>query len=186
MKKYILLPTLLFVIACSNNSRTAATVNNSKDATIVNEMTDSINADNIVEEEVDGDGKSLNDIRFAKFKDEDWLDNDYIRQLRKYLDDYNSGKIKDDGLDPYKDKVKGEFVIWNAEPFLLGGLFIQFVFIDSPDDIFSSWVYSDVDEETESVTGYEVHGVKIEEGKSGFTKERILQIIKEEKKLKLW
>ena len=33
-------------------------------------------------------GKSLNDILFANFKDKDWLDNDYIRTLRKYIDSF--------------------------------------------------------------------------------------------------
>lgn len=31
-------------------------------------------------------GKGLNNIRFANFKDEDWRDNDYICCLRKYLE----------------------------------------------------------------------------------------------------
>ena len=35
-------------------------------------------------------GKSLNDIRFDGWEDSDWLDNEYIRTLRKYLDDYSN------------------------------------------------------------------------------------------------
>ncbi len=53
-----------------------------------------------------------------------------------------------------------------TEPFLAGGLFIQFVFIDSPQDIYSSWVYSDVDPEAGAVTNYSVRGVKKEDEKS--------------------
>ena len=34
-------------------------------------------------------GKSLNDIRFDGWERSDWLDNEYIRTLRIYLDDYN-------------------------------------------------------------------------------------------------
>lgn len=36
-------------------------------------------------------GKTLNDIRFKDWDRSDWLDNEYIRTLRKYLDDYNKG-----------------------------------------------------------------------------------------------
>lgn len=39
--------------------------------------------------------KSLNDIRFEGWKEQDWLDNEYIRALRKYIDAYNKGEIED-------------------------------------------------------------------------------------------
>lgn len=135
---------------------------------------------------ITGKGKSLNDIRFADFKDEDWLDNDYIRCLRMYIDDYKNGKVEDSTLDKYKDKIQGQFVIGSAEPYLLGGLFIQFIFVDSPSDIFSVWVYSEVDEDTERVTGYSTRGITFEDENSGFTKERILELVKEHPELKLW
>ena len=180
---------VLVLMACSSNNK-AAIADNSKDTTAVriNDGTpDTSSIKNSEGELGDGtNGQSLNDIRFANFSDDDWLDNEYIRTLRKYINDYNDGKIKDNGLDPYKEKVRGKFVVWKAEPFLLGGLFIQFVFIDSSDDIFSSWVYSDVDEGAKSITGYTVHGVKMEEDKSGFTKERILEIVEQEDNLKLF
>ena len=130
--------------------------------------------------------KGLNDIRFAHFEDKDWLDNDYIRCLRKYLDDYLSGKIEDDGLEPYKEIIQGKFVLGDTEPFLLGGLFIRFIFLDSPNNMFSAWVYSDVDEDREVVTGYSVRAIKLEDDNSGFTKNRILELVKEHPELKLW
>lgn len=40
-----------------------------------------------------GTRKTLNEIRFDGWERSDWLDNEYIRTLRKYLDDYNSGKV---------------------------------------------------------------------------------------------
>lgn len=132
------------------------------------------------------DSICLNDIRFADFKDEDWLDNEYIRCLRRYLDDYNSGKIKNEELDQYKEKLKGKFVIGNVEPCYYGGLFLQITFIDYPDDVFSSWVYSSVDEETKTVLDYEVRSFTLNEKKSGFTKEEILKAVKEHPELKLW
>ena len=136
--------------------------------------------------EYEGGGKGLNDIRFADFKDEDWLDNDYIRCLRKYLDDYNNGKIKDEGLDQDKEMLKGKFVIGWAEPYIMGGLFIQFIFIDYPNDIFIAWVYSGVDEEKEEVLDYEVRSISLDEEKTGYTKEDILEIVKEHPEFKLW
>lgn len=133
-----------------------------------------------------GNGKGLNDIRFANFTDKDWLDNEYIRCLRKYLDDYNSGNIKDEDLDPYKEKVCGKFVIGSCEPYLFGGLVISIMFVDNPDDVFSAWVYSSVDEKTETIMDYSVRGIWHEEEKSGFTKEEILTLLKEHPEQKLW
>ena len=127
------------------------------------------------------DQKSLNDIRFANFKDTDWSDNEYIRQLRKYIDSSCNGDPA-----PEEGKVRDKFVLCTSEPFILGGLFVQFVFLDSPEDLFSSWVYSDVDIETETVTGYSVHGIKLEDNNSGITKEYILESMKKDPKLKLW
>ena len=138
------------------------------------------------EEEEDSLLESLNDIRFADFQDEDWLDNDYIRTLRQYVDEFNQGKIEDETLKPYRNATKGKFVIGSVEPALLGGLFIMFTFIDQPDDIFSVWVYSDVDETTKQVTNYSVEGIKHEDMKSGMTKEEILQIVKERPDVKLF
>ena len=106
--------------------------------------------------------------------------------MRKYIDDYNKGKIQDESLDKYKDKIKGKFVIAWAEPSLIGGLFIQYIFIDHPDDVFESWVYSTVDEEKEVVLDYEVRSVMLGDEKSGYTKQEILDLVKEHPELKLW
>lgn len=132
-------------------------------------------------------GKSLNDIRFANFKDKDWIDNDYIRALRKYIDDYKSGKVKDEELNMYKDDIQGKFVIGRTEPFLLGGLFIEFIFVDKPENSFSVWVYSDVDEQKKTVIGYSVRDIRQEEQNSGFTsKQQILNLLKEHPEYKMW
>ena len=130
--------------------------------------------------------RGLNEIRFENFTEEDWLDNEYIRCLRKYLNDYNSGKIKDRNLDPYKDKVRGSFVIGSCEPSLLGGLDLKIMFVNNPDDVFYAWVYSSVDIETESVLDYSVHEIGIEEEKSGITKEDVLRFLKENPEHKAW
>ena len=132
------------------------------------------------------DETSYNDIRFADFKEEDWLDNEYIRCLRRYIDDYNKGLIEDEELEPYKEKMQGQFIIGDITPNTFGGATIYFTFIDSPDDIFSAWVYSVVDASTGMVTDYHVKSVTMEEQKSGATKEQLIQISKDHPEMKLW
>ena len=176
---FVLLLTALCFVGCGNASKNAkADIDN--DSTLVD---DSLIADTT--EQADS-GKSLNDIRFADFDDDDWLDNEYIRCLRRYLDDYNNGKIEDEKLDEYKEKLKGKFIIAWVEPCYFGGLFLQITFIDYPDDVFSSWIYSGVDEEQEKILDYEVRSFSQKEEKSGFTKDEILEIMKEHPELKLW
>lgn len=175
----VLLITALCFVSCGNASKNA-TEENDNDSTLVD---DSLIADTA---EYIGSGKGLNEIRFADFDDNDWLDNEYIRCLRRYLDDYNSGKIKDESLDQYKEKLKGKFVIAWAGPYIMGGLFIQFIFIDYPEDIFTAWVYSGVDEEKEQVIDYEMRSIRLDEEKSDFTKDEILEIMKEHPEFKLW
>lgn len=182
MKNPIIIALVLLATICSCNDKKP------KESIQTSSITDKVEDDSLVNEiEQDGEDKGgLNAIRFANFQDEDWLDNEYIRCLRSYIDDYNNGKIKDEDLDPYKEKIRGQFVIGSSEPFLLGGLFIRFIFLDSPNDIFSVWVYSDVDEVKKTVTGYSVRGIRLEDKESGFTKEEILRLVKEHPENKLW
>lgn len=137
-------------------------------------------------EDTIGKQKTLNDIRFDGWEREDWLDNEYIRTMRKYLDDYNSGKVSNANLDPYKEQVKGKFVVYDINPYLLGGVLIRITFLDMPDKVFSSWIYSNVDEQKEIVESYEFRSIRIEEETTGMTKEDILQAVKEMDGLKLW
>lgn len=58
-----------------------------------------------------GTQRTLNDIRFDGWGRNDWLDNKYIRTLRKYLNNYNAGKVSNSDLDPYKEQIKGKFVV---------------------------------------------------------------------------
>lgn len=67
-------------------------------------------------EDTIGKQKTLNEIRFDGWDRGDWLDNEYIRTLRKYLDDYNSGKVSNANLGPYKEQVKGKFVVYDITP----------------------------------------------------------------------
>ena len=130
--------------------------------------------------------KTLNEIRFNGWERSDWLDNEYIRTLRKYLDNYNNGLVSNPTLDPYKEQIKGQFVVYDINPYLLGGALIRITFLDMPDRVFSSWIYSNVDEKKEMVESYEFRSISIEEETTDMTKEDILQAIKEMEGLKLW
>lgn len=130
--------------------------------------------------------KTLNEIRFNGWERSDWLDNEYIRTLRKYLDDYNNGIVSNPALDPYREHIKGQFVVYDINSYLLGGALIRITFLDMPDRVFSSWIYSNVDEKKEIVESYEFRSISIEEETTGMTKEDILQAIKEMEGLKLW
>ena len=130
--------------------------------------------------------KSLNDIRFADFQEKDWVDNEYIRTLRRYLDDFLCGNIEDELLEPYRKDLQGQFVVYSSQPFIGGGLFLQIVFIDKPENIFCVNVYSDVDMQREVVTGYRVQHMELAKEKNESTKEEMLQIMKEHPELKMW
>lgn len=133
-----------------------------------------------------GTRKSLNDIRFDGWESSDWLDNEYIRTLRRYLDDYNSGKVSNENLDPYKEQIREKFVIYDITPYILGGAYIRITFLDMPDRVFSSWVYSNVDEKEEIVKSYEFRAISIDDETTGMTKEDILQAVEEMDGVKLW
>ena len=146
-----------------------------------------LNIDTAIQvEDTIGTRKTLNDIRFNGWERNDWLDNEYIRTLRRYLDDYNSGKVSNANLDPYKEQIKGKFVVYDINSYLLGGALIRITFLDMPDRVFGSWIYSDVDEKKETVESYEFRSISIEEERTDMTKEDILQAIKEMDGLKLW
>ena len=130
--------------------------------------------------------KSLNDIRFSNFKSKDWYDNDYIRALRYYLSRYCAKEISNPNLDPYREIIPGDFVLYKIEPFILGRAFIQFVFFQKPEILFTSWVYSVVDERKHMVVSYEVRDVKVEDEDTGLSKDEILQIMSEHPELKFW
>ena len=102
------------------------------------------------------------------------------------MDDYNSGKVSNANLDPYKEQVKGKFVVYDINPYLLGGVLIRITFLDMPDKVFSSWIYSNVDEQKEIVESYEFRSISIEKETTGMTKKDILQAVKEMDGLKLW
>ena len=109
-----------------------------------------------------------------------------IRELRLYINDYLSGEIEDTELDEYRENIKGKFVIVNIVPFVMGGAQIYICFMDCPSKVFSSWVYSSVDEENEVVLEYICKGLSYVGEEPGYTKEEIRRIMSEHPEIKAW
>ena len=119
MKKilYTAMVAILFS-SCSGKKENTRTVNANVEQieVVAKTKADSIKGrnHNIVEDVADDNTKvdttkdtengqvPLNDIRFAGWTKKEWADNDYIRAVRKYIDAYNSGKIKNPDLDEHK------------------------------------------------------------------------------------
>lgn len=88
--------------------------------------------------------RSLNDIRFENWTEEGWYDNDYFRALHAYINDWREGKLEDgpdnEELEPYKSILKSKFVVTDAVPHPLGGMFVCIVFLDAPNVIFNTHI----------------------------------------------
>lgn len=187
MKNYILILVLL-ITGCGNRHSQQVSTTQSIEIRITDSTAEQIAEETDIETLPDSTSnvsKGLNDIRFGNWTEKDWFDNDYFRTLRTYIDACYKGEIKDDVLEPYKFALKGKFAIFSAEPFISGGMFIYFVFLDAPNKIFNAWIYSCVTEEN-TVVDYQVRAVDISEEEAELTKEGILSIIKEHPENKLW
>ena len=181
MKKILIFICCAALLSCGHKNQT-------KDAslaenTVATEAMDATTTDAI--EENTG-GETLNDIRFAGWGKKEWADNEYIRAVRRYIDDYNKGKIKDEYLDKYKKNIQGKFAIADIQPYLTGGALIYIIFYDNPKLTFSAHVYSDVNEKTRVVSNYECRGLKNENMDLEFSQEDILQFLKECPEHRLW
>lgn len=183
MKKVLL--TMVVALLCSCGGKKNVDVDTSIDE-VKTEVVghDTVMADTAEVEEAPK--KSLNDIRFDGWTEKEWLDNEYIRTLRRYLDDYSQGKIEDEELEPYRHLTKGKFVVGQIEPFLLGGVFMYVMFVDEPEKVFIVTVYSEVNSETEEVLSYEVRSITYTSEVEGMPKELLQQIIKEHPEQKVW
>ena len=96
--------------------------------------------------------KSLNEIRFEGWTEEDFYDNDYLRAFRRYMDAWLQGK-KMDGteadpsvLEPYRERLRGKFVVFQVRVFWFGGLLYEFISVDDPCLMLFVWIYSIVDD----------------------------------------
>jgi hypothetical protein len=181
MKKLLIFICCATLFFCGHNNRTKDT--SLTQNIVVAEATDTIPSDTT---EKNARGETLNDIRFAGWGKKEWADNDYIRAVRKYIDAYNSGKIKDTNLDVHKKYIQGKFAIADIQPYITGGALIYIIFYNNPKHTFSAHVYSDVDEKTRVVSNYECRGLKNENLDLKFSQEDILQFLKECPEHRLW
>ena len=128
----------------------------------------------------------LNGIRFNNWEEKDWYDNDYLRELRSYIDAVDAGEIEDEVLGEYKELLSGKFAVATIEPAIFGGLYIGFSFYDAPSILFFAHVYSYVDEVAETVVGYDMRGIFKHDEEIDFTQELIDEYLMEYPLAKLW
>lgn len=184
MKKTLYYAMLVALLcSCGGKKNVDYNVNNDGASTEVTAH-DTVAADTA--EASDTTKKSLNDIRFAGWTEKEWLDNEYIRTLRRYLDDYSKGKIEYEALNPYRHLTKGEFVVGQIEPFILGGVFMYIMFVDDPEKVFTVCVYSEVNSETEEIGKHEVRYIEYQSEVPGIPKELLQQMIQEHPEMKVW
>ena len=184
MKKTLYYAMLVALLcSCGGKKNVDYNVNNDGASTEVTAH-DIVEADTA--EASDTTKKSLNDIRFAGWTEKEWLDNEFIRTLRRYLDDYSKGKIEHEALNPYRHLTKGQFVVGQIEPFMLGGVFMYIMFVDDPGKVFTVCVYSEVNSETEEIGKHEVRSIEYQSEVPGIPKELLQQMIQEHPEMKVW
>ena len=129
----------------------------------------------------------LNGIRFENWGDKEWLNNNYIRSVRLYIDAYNLGLVKDEELDKHKAALKGKFCICSIEPFMGGGAWMHIAFVDDTSFSLRFWVYSFVNEDNPiAIEGYDVRGSDLVDEPLGITPEEIKDILKQNPHNQLW
>jgi hypothetical protein len=184
MKQQILvLGCIVTMLSCTSN----------KEKVVGNELVHHSDSDIVKVEEIEDSlfdempsGRSLNDVRFDNWTEKEWLNNDYIKTLRNHIDACLNGGVSDEYFDKYKDEITGQFLIYSIEPYIVGGVFIRYCFADRPNVVFGTWVYSFVDEENDTVVGYECRGIEKEDFETGLTKEDIRQYLEEDESRILW
>lgn len=181
----ICLVCLISLLSCNyqNNSNGRSIVDNH---TIDTSSYTVASEDTVYEATEDETRETLNDIRFAGWTKKEWADNEYIREVRRYINAYNKGEIENSALDAHKGYMQGKFIIADISPCLWGGAFIYFSFYDYPDKVFSAMVYSDVDEKTRVVSNYECRSLTYEDLDLNITQEEIRQFLKESPEQKMW
>lgn len=185
MKRLFFLLALISLLACNcqNNSNRRSIVDDPAIDTSPCTMTSEVTEHEATEDET---RETLNDIRFDGWTKKEWADNEYIREVRKYIDAYLNGDVENPDLDAHKGYMQGKFIIADISPCLWGGAFIYFSFYDYPDKVFAAMVYSDVDEKTRVVSNYECRSLTYEDLDLNITKEEILQFLKESPEQKMW
>ena len=200
-KIYLSIAIILFCFSCKGKTNTNASLTKEAETAIETLPIDTsendfwlVSLEELEEgyksllEELEEDYKSLNDIRFENWTEENWLDNDYFRFLRKCFDDCYKGIENEDThcLLDYKPLLNNQYYIYKVEPYLLGGLFITLGFLNNPEILYETVVYSDVDRDTETVTGYSLRGFHKSKTSTTFTTKQLLEILKDNPLNKLW
>lgn len=189
MRTYLLLLTYLLTLASCNfkNNKVNETSFTENMEIVSNEQTTPIVADTLDADTTEAKApESLNDIRFAGWGKAEWVDNEYIRTVRRYLDAYNNGEITDTVLDEYKDDIQGKFIIGDIQPWMLGGAIIYIVFYEHPEKLFYAIVYSSVNVETREVYDYECRGIRLETAEYGSSKDEIEEFLNDCPEHKMW
>ncbi|MBR4064402.1 MAG: hypothetical protein IKK02_03985 [Tidjanibacter sp.] len=189
MKTFLLICCFLMLLSCGHQNTTNKTdapeITTATVEEVSSETTDIV-PDSLSNNTEDDVVESLNEIRFDGWGKSEWLDNDYIRAVRKYINEYLNGNICNPDLDEYKDVLKGKFVVYEILPYLAGGAFIYIIFYDNPKYIFASGVRSSVDEETREVYDYYCGGLRLQTSECDITQEEIKKAIDNDPELKLW
>lgn len=189
MRTYLLLLTCLLTLASCNfknkANKTDETNSTENIEVVSNEQTTTIVADTI-DSGTTPPPETLNDIRFDEWGKAEWVDNEYIRTVRKYLDAYNNGEITDTVLDEYKDDIQGKFIIGDIQPWMLGGAIIYIVFYEHPEKLFYAIVYSSVNVETREVYDYECRGIRLETAEYRSSKDEIEEFLNDCPEHKMW
>ena len=183
MRKLFIFTCLLSLLSCNNQNRTKGGDVSDED-NIVIDTTSHITECESVEDTTYRE--TLNDIRFAGWTKKEWADNEYIREVRRYIDAYLNGDVENPALDAHKGYMQGKFIIADIAPCLWGGAFIYISFYDYPDKVFAASVYSDVDEKTRVVSNYECRSLTYEDLDLNITQEEIRQFLKECPEHRLW
>lgn len=188
MKTYLLAILVLLIAGCGNQrSRQGATAQSVDAETTINSSAEDVTEKSDTDVLLNSVAfKPWNEIRFGNWTDKDWYDNDYFRFLRKFIDACYNDEDQCEVFEHYKYALNSKFAIAEATPFVGGGMFIIFVFLDVPNIMFDTCIYSYVNEDTETVEDYEVRHIGIYWDNSGLTKEDILSAIEEHPDNKLW
>ena len=123
------------------------------------------------EEDLDSDStntnciKTINEIRFDGWTEDDFFNNDYLRAFRRYMNTWLQGKEMDDteadpsALEPLRERLGGKFITFNVREFSFGGLLYILVSVDNPFLSLRVWIYSVVNDG--HITAYQVQYVEV-------------------------
>ena len=129
----------------------------------------------------------MDSMVFASRSGAEWLNNNYIRSVRLYLDAYVLGLVKNEAFDKHKSAMKGKFIICQIEPFMGGGAWMHITFVDDTSFSLRFWVYSFVNESNPiAIEGYDVRGADLVDEPLGISPSELKDILKENPLNTLW